>query len=79
MVDFVKTDLAEWSEEKRRGLPLIIAALSAEAELPASVQAPADPQALAQGRALLSSVRMQCATCHTTRGGKQQDDAPTLL
>lgn len=71
MVRFVTEEVAEFDEEQKAELRKVIAALSAEARLPAQREADTrDAEIIAEGQLLFSSASMTCADCHEFRSGK---------
>ncbi|RME95970.1 MAG: DUF4405 domain-containing protein, partial [Verrucomicrobia bacterium] len=65
MVRFVRRDLARLEEEDRAKLPAAIAALSAEAGLPAQQEADArDRELIARGREYIRGEPFYCVDCH---------------
>ena len=65
MVRYVLEDVPKFTDEEKKQLPKIIAALSAEAKLPAQATADANDAALiADGAKLLTDSALKCADCH---------------
>jgi ubiquinol-cytochrome c reductase cytochrome b subunit len=77
MVRFVTEDVAAYGADEKAQLEKIIAALSAEAALPAQREADLrDAAMIAEGRKLLADVTLDCTDCHAfheTKGGKAPD------
>jgi mono/diheme cytochrome c family protein len=74
MVRFVKRDVAEFTPEQKLELRSVIAALSAEAALPAQVEMDAnDASLLATGREAMAGESMRCTECHKFH---EHDDLP---
>jgi ubiquinol-cytochrome c reductase cytochrome b subunit len=68
MVKYVTEDLSDLSAEKKSQLEALIAALSAEAELPVQKEADVRDQALiATGRSYLGEDHFACTDCHKYR------------
>ncbi len=79
MVRFVTRRMASYEEELQAQVPLVVAALSAEAELPAQRAADsADASDIVRGRALIQSEEMGCTECHDFRAANPEPDAPLL-
>lgn len=75
MVRFVKRTIGKFDEGEKADLAKVVAALSAEAGLPAQRQLDErDAQTIAEGRALIRTDTMQCVDCHAFR---QPDDSAT--
>lgn len=75
MADFVKNTFSEFEADERAG---IIAALSAEAELPSQRLIDAqDAKLIAEGRTLITE-EAGCTECHKFRGHGQLGTAPEL-
>jgi ubiquinol-cytochrome c reductase cytochrome b subunit len=65
MVRYVLEDVPKYTEEEKQQLTKIIAALSAEAKLPAQAKTDANDAALiADGTKLLTESALKCADCH---------------
>ncbi len=77
MVRFILEDVAKYSTEEKAQLEKIIAAISAEAKLPAQKQSDAkDAAAIEEGRKLLRDLTLDCTDCHRfheVEGGKAPD------
>lgn len=80
MVRFVQRGLTQLSEEERAELlPKVVAALSAEAGLPAQEEEDAaEAEIIAEGREIMQSEQVNCVRCHLFRGVGEDDDAPVL-
>ncbi len=79
MVRFVQRDVAGFSETQRAALPKVIAAVSAEAGLPAQVEADArDAAFIAEGRELIRTREMKCTGCHQFHVPDEDAIAPDL-
>ncbi len=79
MVRFVQRDVAAFDAERREQLGKIIAAVSAEAALPAQAEADArDADLIAEGRQLIRTRGMRCTTCHQFREPDEDATAPDL-
>lgn len=79
MVRFVRRDLARLDEEDRAKLPAAVAALSAEAALPAQREIDARDQALIeQGRKSIRGEPFYCVDCHQFRQPDEDATAPDL-
>ena len=79
MVRFVQKDVAGFNEAQKLMLKKVVAALSAEAALPA--QAPgdaADAGLIGEGRTLLAHEDMRCTECHKFNTKDEEADAPSL-
>jgi len=79
MVKFVKKDIAGFSPEEKAQLIKVVAAISAEAELPD--QRPADQAEtalIAEGRTLAAGDVMRCTECHQFRKKDEEASAPDL-
>jgi ubiquinol-cytochrome c reductase cytochrome b subunit len=79
MAKFVKKNIPQLTPEQHVSLTNIIAALSAEAQLPA--QAPMEKgarQQLEQGRAAIVSKEMRCTDCHQFHTKDEDATAPDL-
>ena len=73
MVKFVKRDVAAFSEEQKEKLRKVIAAISAEAQLPSQVAADQkDKATIEEGIALVQN-EVKCMNCHSFR--KKDEDA----
>ncbi len=78
MSKFVKKDIAKFSPEQKAGLQKVIAAVSAEAQLPAqSASDKLDQALIAEGQALFQG-DMQCSECHQFRKKDEDATAPDL-
>lgn len=65
MVRYVLEDVPKFTDEEKQQLPKIIAALSAEAKLPAQSDADTrDAALIAEGKKLLTESALKCADCH---------------
>ena len=77
MVRFILEDVAGYGAEEKAQLEKIIAAVSAEAKLPAQSEADKrDIGLIEEGRKLLADLTLDCTDCHTfhaTEGGKGPD------
>lgn len=77
MVRFITEDVAAYGADEKAQLEKIIAALSAEAQLPAQRDLDKkDAAVIAEGRKLLADVTLDCTDCHAfheTKGGKAPD------
>lgn len=79
MVRFVQRDVAGFNEEQRAQLTKVIAAVSAEAGLPAQREIEAQEEAqIAEGRALIRTRGMRCTGCHQFRTPDEDAIAPDL-
>ena len=77
MVRLILDDVAKYSADEKAQLEKIIAAISAEAKLPAQKAGDArDAAIIEEGRKLLADVTLDCTDCHKfrdTAGGKAPD------
>lgn len=65
MVRFILDDVAGYGDEEKKQLEKIIAAISAEARLPAQKEMDAkDATMIAEGKKLLADVALDCTDCH---------------
>jgi len=79
MVRFVKRSVAGFSAEEKQQLATALAALSAEAKLPAQAAVEsAEAARLEQGRGLLRSEAMRCTECHQFQKPDEDATAPDL-
>ena len=79
MFRFVTRRLASYDPELRAQVPLVVAALSAEARLPSQAHADSTEFAdIQRGRALIQGEEMGCVECHDFRGVNPESDAPLL-
>ncbi len=79
MVRFVQRDVAGFNEAQRAALAKVIAAVSAEAALPAQAEADArDAELIAEGRDLIRTREMKCTGCHQFRQPDEDAIAPDL-
>lgn len=79
MAGFVQSELAELDDDKKQNLQKVIAALSAEARLPAQQQQDQTDSALiAEGRTLLTEDALGCLQCHRFQENGEEGLAPTL-
>lgn len=79
MVKFVQKKVTKFSDEEKAQLQQAIAALSAEAELPAQKTLDAkEADLIATGRTLLASEDMGCTDCHQFRKPDESASAPDL-
>jgi len=78
MAKFVKQKVAKYDDAKRTGLQKVIAAVSAEAQLPLqSAEDQRDAAILEEGRSLLRS-DFSCTDCHAFRKPDEDATAPDL-
>jgi ubiquinol-cytochrome c reductase cytochrome b subunit len=79
MVRFVKRTVAGLTPEQRPGLDKIVAALSAEAQLPAQMDRDEKEAAvIEEGRKLFDSETYRCSECHKFRKPNEDATAPDL-
>ncbi len=79
MVKFVKKDVAAFKPEQKEQLRKAIAALSAEAALPAQrVKDAADAALIAEGRGIITNAVLRCNECHQFRIPDERASAPDL-
>lgn len=79
MVRFVQRDVAGFDEPQRAALQKVIAAVSAEAALPAQAEADArDAVLIAEGRELIRTREMKCTGCHQFHVPDEDAIAPDL-
>ncbi|MBM3880582.1 MAG: menaquinol-cytochrome C reductase [Verrucomicrobia bacterium] len=79
MVRFVKRGVAEFTEEQQAQLEKVIAAVSAEAELPGQrALDDRDQAAIETGRQLIRTEDMRCTECHQFRQPDEDASAPDL-
>ncbi len=79
MAKFVKKDVARFGDEEKNQLLKVIAALSAEADLPSQrEQDRSEETTIAEGRALLPSSTMSCTDCHAFHKVDEDAFAPDL-
>lgn len=79
MARFVKRSVAGFSAEEKQQLTTALAALSAEAKLPAQAAVEsAEAARLEQGRGLLRSEAMRCTECHQFQKPDEDATAPDL-
>jgi ubiquinol-cytochrome c reductase cytochrome b subunit len=79
MVRFVKKTIFKLTPEEKTQLPAVIAALSAEAQLPSQTEMDSKEAALiAQGRTLINSDTFRCTECHQFRQKTDDATAPDL-
>lgn len=79
MVRYVQRDVAEFDDTEREQLTKLIAALSAEAQLPAQADIDArDAELIAEGRALYEDVDVRCLECHNFHTDYEDAEAPDL-
>jgi len=79
MVKFVQKTIAGLKPEDKAQLPKIIAAVSAEAQLPAQSEADRkDAAAIEEGRKLIDSETFRCTECHQFRKKNEDATAPEL-
>ncbi|MEN6458624.1 MAG: cytochrome b N-terminal domain-containing protein [Thermoguttaceae bacterium] len=81
MAQFVKENLGELDADEKQDLDKVIAAISAEAQLPAQRKIDArDAKRIAEGRELIlnSEAPFTCTDCHQFHGKGKQGDAPSL-
>lgn len=79
MVRFVQRDVANFDADHKAMLAKVIAALSAEATLPAQTNLDATDAALiTQGRELIKDEDMRCLECHRFHTDDEEADAPEL-
>jgi ubiquinol-cytochrome c reductase cytochrome b subunit len=78
MVKFVKKDVANFSGEQKENLKKVIAALSAEAQLPSQRADAAGTPMITQGKTLLMSQDMRCTECHQFHKADEDATAPDL-
>ncbi len=76
MVRFVKKTIGNLSASQKSDLEKLVAALSAEAELP--YQPAVTDASVLQGRALLDSEPFKCSDCHSFRKPNEDATAPDL-
>jgi ubiquinol-cytochrome c reductase cytochrome b subunit len=79
MVRFVKRTVSEFNPEQKANLTKVIAAVSAEANLPS--QSALDQQErtrIEEGRTLVASEEMRCTECHQFRKPDAEATAPDL-
>ncbi len=78
MVKFVQKEVAKYSPDQKAQVQKVIAALSAEAELPAQRDADAQEKALvAQGRELIKG-DINCVECHAFHSTDEDASGPDL-
>ena len=78
MVKFVTKDVAGYSPEQKEKLRKVIAAVSAEAQLPAQLAADQrDAALIEEGRVLIQS-GTKCTDCHQFRKPDEEASAPNL-
>lgn len=78
MVKFVKQKVSKYDAEERAGLVKVIAAVSAEAQLPLqAIEDRRDTALIEEGRALLRS-DFSCTDCHAFRKPDEEATAPDL-
>lgn len=77
MVRLILDDVSAYNADEKAQLEKIIAAVSAEAQLPAQKEADArDAAIIAEGKKLLNDVALECTDCHgyhSTQGGSGPD------
>lgn len=79
MVRFVKRDVPKFDDAERRQLAQVIAAVSAEAALPAQREADArDAADIAAGREAFHNDMMRCGECHAFHSPTDDATAPLL-
>ncbi len=81
MASFVKENLGDLDADEKKNLEKVIAAVSAEAKLPAQHERDrADARLIAEGRSLVLSAEapFTCTDCHAFRGKGRPGDAPLL-
>lgn len=79
MVRFVKRDVARFDDAERRQLQQVIAAVSAEAALPAQREADArDAADIAAGREAFHNDTMRCGECHAFHRADEDATGPVL-
>jgi ubiquinol-cytochrome c reductase cytochrome b subunit len=79
MVKFVQKTIAGLKPEDKAQLPKIIAAISAEAQLPGQSEADRkDAAAIEEGRKLIDSETFRCTECHQFRKKNEDATAPEL-
>ncbi len=79
MVRFVKRSVAGFSAEEKQQLTTALAALSAEAKLPAQAAVEnAEAARVEQGRGLMRSEAMRCTECHQFQKPDEDATAPDL-
>lgn len=79
MVRFVKRTVAGFSPEEQAQLAKVVAALSAEAELPGqAARDKADALLIGEGRELARNEEMRCTECHQFRKPDPDATAPDL-
>lgn len=79
MVRFVQRDVAGFNETQRVALAKVLAAVSAEAALPAQAEADTrDAALIAEGRELIRTREMKCTGCHPFRQPDEEAFAPDL-
>jgi ubiquinol-cytochrome c reductase cytochrome b subunit len=78
MVKFVTKDIAAYAPEQKEKLRKVIAAVSAEAQLPSQLAADQrDAALIEEGRALIQS-DTKCTDCHQFRKPDEEASAPNL-
>lgn len=79
MVRFVQRDVAGFDATQQAKLAKVIAAVSAEAGLPAQAEADArDAALIAEGRELIHTREMKCTSCHQFHKPDEEATAPDL-
>lgn len=79
MVKFVKRTVAGFTAEQKTKFTKVIAAVSAEAQLPSQLEMDKNEAALIEeGRALIHSEEMRCTECHQFRKPDENATAPDL-
>ena len=79
MVRFVKRTVANYNTEQKEQLAKVIAAVSAEAELPGQAEIDKrDAAMIEEGRRLLRTDDMRCTECHQFRVKDEDATAPDL-
>jgi ubiquinol-cytochrome c reductase cytochrome b subunit len=79
MVKFVKKDVAAFNPEQKEQLRKAIAALSAEAALPAQrVKDATETALIAEGRGIITNAVLRCNECHQFRIPDERASAPDL-
>jgi len=79
MVRFVQRTIGKFTPEDHLQLAKVVAALSAEAQLPVQADLDkADATIIAEGRELIASEQMRCTECHQFRKKDEDATAPDL-
>jgi ubiquinol-cytochrome c reductase cytochrome b subunit len=79
MVRFVQRTIGKFTPEQHERLKKVIAAVSAEAQLPGQAEMDkADAAAIEEGRKLVDSEEMRCTECHQFRKPDENATAPDL-